>query len=200
MRSQIRELLQTVLLALLIFVALQASIQNYRVQGSSMQPTLHEGQFLLVNRLVYSRLDKARLARFLPFVDAETEDVVYPFHPPQRGDVVVFLFPLDPSERFVKRIIAVPGDTVEIRRGKVYVNDELLEESYIVDSSRASLERRRMTAEEYFVLGDNRLASNDSRRFGPVPLNNILGKAWITYWPFPQLGFLQVARGGFLDP
>ncbi len=200
MRSQIRELLQTVLLALLIFVALQASIQNYRVQGSSMQPTLHEGQFLLVNRLVYSRFDKARLARFLPFVDAETEDVVYPFHPPQRGDVVVFRFPWDPSERFVKRIIAVPGDTVEIRRGKVYVNDELLEEPYIVDSSRASLERRRMTAEEYFVLGDNRPASNDSRRFGPVPLNNILGKAWITYWPFSQLGFLQVARGGFLDP
>ena len=144
------------------------------------------------------------MARWLPFLDSEGREVLYPFHPPRRGEVIVFHFcdvhcdtedasqesagPQIPSRDFVKRIIAVPGDTVEIRRGKVYVNDELLEEPYIVDSSRASDDGTwRMTAEEYFVLGDNRPSSNDSRRFGPVPLNNILGKAWITYWPFPQL-------------
>ena len=190
MRAQIREILQTALLALLIFMALQASVQNFRVEGSSMQPTLHGGEYLLVNKFVYYRLDKARLARWIPFRDAEEGEVVYPFHPPRRREVVVFRFPQDPTRDFVKRVIAVPDDTVEVRAGRVYVNDELLDEPYVADRSRSVSPRRVLAEGEYFVLGDNRPSSNDSRDWGPVPLDNIVGRAWVTYWPFSDLGFL----------
>ena len=216
MRSLIREILQTALLALLIFMALQASIQNYRVEGSSMQATLQNGQHLLVNKLVYYRLDKGRLARWLPFLDVEGGEVLYPFHPPRRGEIVVFRFcdvhcdtedanqesvgPQDPTRDFVKRIIAVPGDTVEVSRGMVYVNDRFIDEPYITSSSCSNSTRqecqyaKRSLAEgEYFVLGDNRPASNDSRVWGPIHLKDIVGRVWVTYWPFSELGFLEIA-------
>ena len=215
MRSLVREILQTVLLALLIFMALQASIQNYRVEGSSMQTTLQGGQHLLVNKLVYYRLDKERLARWLPFLDVEVGEVLYPFHPPRRGEVVVFHFcdvhcdtentnqervgSQDPTRDFVKRIIAVPGDTVEVNKGLVYINDRLIDEPYITSSSCATSTRREcqyarmlLAENEYFVLGDNRPASSDSRIWGPVRLNDIVGRVWVTYWPFSDLGFLEI--------
>ena len=187
MRRTLREILQTALPALLLFAGLQASVDKYRVEGSSMQPTLEDGLQLVVNKLVYYRLDKARLAKFLPFVHAEPGEVTYLFHPPQRGDVIVFRYPKDPSRDFVKRVIAVPGDTVEIRHGEVYVNGTLLEEPYVLEPSSAAMERRVMDPDEYFVLGDNRLRSNDSRVWGPVPIENIVGKAWIIYWPFSDM-------------
>ena len=169
MCSQIREVLQTVLLALLIFMALQVSVQNFRVEGSSMKPTLQNGQYLLVNKFIYYRLDKARLARWLPFLNAGDGEALYPFHPPDRGEVVVFHFPRDPSRDFVKRVIAVPGDTVEIRQGRVYVNDAVVDEPYVSDRSRSILPRRALGEGEYFVLGDNRPFSNDSPRLGDSP-------------------------------
>jgi len=186
MRRTLREILQTVLLGLLLFSGLQAGVQNFRVEGSSMNPTLGEGQYLLVNKLVYFRLDKARLAEHLPFVHAEAEDVTYLFHPPQRGEVIVFRYPKEESRDFVKRVIAIPGDTVEIQRGKVHINGTPLEEPYVVEPSRSSMEKRVMGPDEYFVLGDNRLHSNDSRNWGPVPLENIVGRVWMSYWPFSE--------------
>ncbi len=188
MVTTLRETLQTVLLALLLFAALQGSIQNYRVEGASMEPTLKSREYLLVNKLVYYRIDKARLARYLPFIDAEPGDVAYLFHPPQRGDIVVFHYPRDPSRDFVKRVIGVPGDTVEIRQGRVYVNDLPLEERYVSELGRTSLARETLGAEQYFVLGDNRPHSNDSKDWGTVPLEDMVGSGWITYWPLSQLG------------
>ena len=192
MRAKVREVLQTILLALLIFMALQASVQNFRVEGSSMDPTLSDSQYLLVNKLFYYRLDKGKLAGWLPFFNAEEGDTLYPFHPPSRGEVVVFRFPRDESRDFVKRVIGVPGDTVEIRDGKVFVNDRALQESYVAGPSNCSPPKTcqtRLKDKEYFVLGDNRVASNDSRDWGPVHLDNIVGRVWISYWPFSELGF-----------
>ena len=192
MRSQIREALRTILLALLIFMALQVSIQNFRVEGSSMDPTLRDRQYLLVNKLLYYRLDKARLARWLPFFDAEEGDKLYPFYSFNRGDVVVFRFPKDESRDFVKRVIGVPGDEVQIRGGRVFVNDRALQEPYVLVPSSCSVSQTcqiRLKDGEYFVLGDNRPASNDSRDWGPVHLDNIIGRVWVSYWPFSELGF-----------
>ncbi|MEK7777811.1 MAG: signal peptidase I [Chloroflexota bacterium] len=182
-----RETLQTVLLALLLFAALQGSVQNYRVEGSSMEPTIESNEYLLVNKLVYYRIDKVRLARYFPFIDAKSGDVVYLFHPPERGDIVVFHYPQDPSRDFVKRVIGVPGDTVAINNGRVYVNGLPQDEQYVSNLARSSMDRITLAAEQYFVLGDNRSHSNDSKDWGTVPLNNMVGSGWITYWPLSQL-------------
>lgn len=184
MRKALREFLQTVLISLLVFAALQATIQNFRVEGSSMEHTLQSGQYLLVNKLIYYRLDLERLGRVLPFVDADSGETRYLFHPPQRGEVVVFRYPLDPSRDFVKRVVAIPGDTVEIRDGDLYVNDELVQEPYVGSVARTNLRRTLLAADEYFVMGDNRPHSNDSRSWGPVTIDAIIGRAWVAYWPF----------------
>ncbi len=112
-------------------------------------------------------------------------------HPPRPGDVIVFRYPLDPQRDFVKRVIGVPGDTVEIRRGVVYVNGKALDEPYVTAPSIDTMAQRTVGPDEYFVLGDNRRASNDSRDWGPVPLKNIIGKVWMTYWPTSRFGFMS---------
>ena len=193
MFSATRDILQTALLALLIFMVLQGTIQNYRVEGSSMNPTLQDNQYLLANKVLYYHLDKARLARWLVFIDSEEKSFLYPFHPPSRGEVVVFRYPGDESRHFVKRVIGVPGDKVQIRGGKVYLNNTELREPYVVGSSNCfppKICQSWLSDGEYFVLGDNRQASNDSRDWGPVPMENVVGRAWVTYWPFSEAGFL----------
>ena len=188
MRRTLREILQTVLLTLILFAGLQGTIQNVRVDGFSMRPTLDENQYLLVNKLAYSQISLANLSTYIPFVDLGDEESSYLFDPPQRGDVVVFRFPIDPSRDFVKRVIAVPGDSVEIRDGNVLVNGAALKESYTLEDPRAiSMSEQIMGTEEYFVLGDNRLQSNDSKNWGPVPLENIIGKVWVSYWPLSEI-------------
>ena len=187
MRRTLREILQTVLLTLILFAGLQGTIQNVRVDGFSMRPTLDENQYLLVNKLAYSQINLANLSRYIPFFDLGDEES-YLFDSPQRGDVVVFRFPVDPSRDFVKRVIAVPGDSVEIRNGNVLVNGAALKESYTLEDPRAiSMSEQIMGPEEYFVLGDNRLQSNDSKNWGPVPLENIIGKVWVSYWPLSEI-------------
>lgn len=192
MRTKVREVLQTALIAALIFIALQTSIQNFRVEGSSMVPTVVDSQYLLVNKLLYYRLDKGKLARWVPFFSAEHGDTLHLFHPPSRGELVVFRFPKDKARDFVKRIIGVPGDTVEIRDGRVFVNDWAVPESYARSPSTCFAYQTckiLLKGSEYFVLGDNRGFSNDSRDWGPVRLDDIVGKVWISYWPFSELGF-----------
>jgi signal peptidase I len=190
MSSVVREFLEAILLALLVFLVIQTSIQNFRVEGSSMHPTLEGGQYLLVNKLVYFRIDQERLSRIIPFwkVAGSTEN--FAVHPPQRGEVIVFAFPRDPTRDFVKRVIGVPGDRVEIREGTVFVNGEALDEPYITDHDSSDMREMTLQDKQYFVLGDNRRGSNDSRNWGPVPEENILGKVWIIYWPLSNWDLL----------
>jgi len=193
MTGAMREFVEAIVLALVVFFVIQLSIQNFKVEGSSMDPTLHEGQFLLVNKVVYAQLDMERLSRLIPFWDADEEGKRYLFHPPKRGEVIVFRFPLDTSRDFVKRVIAVPGETIEIRAGVVYINGRVLNEPYLRPGamSREFMAPRTMGEGQYFVMGDNRRASNDSRDWGPVAEEYIIGKVWLTYWPPDRLGFVN---------
>ena len=190
MRALIRELIETAILALLIFLALQSSVQNFRVEGSSMEPTLSTGQYLLVNKLVYFNLSPGDLKSLLPFADVDRSEPLFAFHPPRHGEVIIFHFPRDETRDFVKRVIGVPGDEIEIRRGAVYVNGVELDEPYITHQSEASMPRTTVPPDSYFVLGDNRRASNDSRDWGPVPAKNVVGRAWVSYWPLDRFNTL----------
>lgn len=174
LRSRLgREIARTLILTGLVFLIVRVTIGNFRVQGDSMQPTLHNDEYVLV--------DKAG----------------YWFRAPQRGDVVVFrAVPADnPDRDFIKRIIAQPGDTVEIRGGHVYVNGRTLHERYISSQSIASFARRRVPRNSYFVLGDNRNNSFDSSRWPKTPWLNrryIIGRAWVSYWPVNQWTSLEI--------
>jgi signal peptidase I len=144
-------------------------VQAFKVQGTSMSPELVDGERILVNKFVYN------------------------FRPIERGDVVVFWYTEDPDVSFIKRVVGLPGDTVEIIRGEVLVNGEPLSEPY-VEAEHA--DRHNYPAEEvrpghYFVLGDNRRGSNDSRSWGLVPRRYIYGKAFLRIWPPDQLGFIR---------
>ena len=192
MSAAIREFIEAVLLALLVFFLIQVSVQNFRVEGSSMEPTLEDAEYLLVNKMVYQKIDMQRLAGLIPFWSVKQPDKRFVFHQPRRGDVIVFRYPLDPQRDFVKRVVGGPGDTVEIRRGTVYVNNVPLDEPYITqEQSSEFMGPRLLRQDEYFVLGDNRGASNDSRDWGPVPMKNIIGKVWVTYWPLSKLGLMS---------
>ena len=174
------------LLVVFLFIqtsVIRNSVQNFRVEGSSMHPTLEGGQYLLVNKLVYLKIDQERLSRRVPFWKVEPPTQHFVVHPPQRGELVVFQFPRDPSRDFVKRVIGVPGDVVAMEDGIVRVNGETLDEPYLTVRDTSDMGAVDLGEKEYFVLGDNRRGSNDSRSWGPVPEENILGKVWLVYWP-----------------
>jgi signal peptidase I len=187
MRVVIRELFETVILALLIFLALQFSVRTYRVEGLSMRPTLDQGQYVLVNKLVYLRFDPRVMADLVPFFEIDGGRTVFTFHAPRRGEIVIFQFPGDQSRDFVKRVVGVPGDRIEIRQGQLYVNGEGLEEAYITHPDRGDTPEITVPPDAYYVLGDNRRASNDSRDWGPVPGDNLVGRAWVSFWPLDRL-------------
>ena len=181
-------------MALLIFVALEFSVQNFRVEGSSMRTTLSEGQYLLVNKLVYWRFDPGGLSSAVPFVHAAGDDAsapFYAFHPPEHGDILIFHFPNDPSRDFVKRVIGVPGDWIEIKWGIVIRNSVELDEPYVTNPDRRSYDPVEVPENSFYVLGDNRRASNDSRNWGMVPDENVIGRAWASYWPLGYFGVIQ---------
>ncbi len=169
----IREIVETVLLALLIFLLIRVVIQNFRIEGYSMQPNLKQGQYLIVNKAVYW------------------------VHPPERGDIVVFHYPRAPERDFIKRVIGLPGEVVEIRDGLIYINDVPLEEPYIQGPTRGNMAPRTLGPEEYFVLGDNRDNSSDSRSWGPLPRDKIIGKAWVSYWPPDMWGLIPAPNYSF---
>ena len=178
----LRELLEAIVLALFVFMLIQTSVRNFKVDGSSMHPTLEGGQYLMVNKLVYFQLDTERLSRIIPFWQMDKASPQFVIHPPERRDVIVFHFPRDPSKDFVKRVIGVPGDEVEVRRGTVYLNGEELKEPGI-DHDTSNISPIRLAEKEYFVMGDNRGSSIDSRTWGPVPEDHIFGKMLFIYWP-----------------
>jgi len=167
MRTLIRETLQVILLALVIFFAIHFMIQNFRIDGTSMEPNVHNGEYVIVNKTAY-----------------------WFGHDPQRGDVVVFQAPDQPQNDRVKRVIGLPGETVEVRSdGTVYVNGQQLEEPYLPSHHSGTSGTWTVPEDEYFVMGDNRSVSYDSREGGPVPRSNIIGKAWLIIWPLHDWGW-----------
>lgn len=188
MSSVLREVVEALALAIVVFILIQASAQNFRVEGSSMAPTLEGQQYLLVNKLVYFTFDVERFSRIVPFWNVERSDASRPFRPPRLGEIIVFHFPGEPQRDFVKRVIGLPGDKVEIVHGTVLVNDVVFAEPYLKEPFTDNMAPRRMGAGEYFVMGDNRSHSNDSRNWGSVPEDNVVGKVWLIYWPFAEFG------------
>lgn len=188
MRAVIREIIETIILSLLLFVGIQFAVQTYQVEGASMRPTLSQGQYLLVNKIVYRHFNVGGGAEGAVKGGEFTEDsLIFPFHPPQHGEVVIFNFPDDPARDFVKRVIGVPGDTVAIRDGHTFVNGKRLDESYAELDDYDEMEALKVPQNSYFVMGDNRRHSNDSRDWGTVPLEFIVGRAWVRYWPPHQI-------------
>jgi signal peptidase I len=194
-RPLLVEILQTVLLTLVIFMGVRGVVQNFKVDGASMEPTLHSGQYLLINKVSYFRLDSLPEAVTERLgVQAAGEEPAYLFGGPERGDIIVFRFPGRPERDFIKRVIGVPGDVIEIDRGRVYVNGDMLQEEYIRTQPTYSVPTQTVPAGQYFVLGDNRPNSSDSHIWGYVPADNVIGKAWVSYWPPEQWGI--VAESG----
>ncbi|WP_098503152.1 signal peptidase I [Tepidiforma thermophila] len=186
----IREVVETLLLAALVFLAVRASVQHYRVDGTSMYPTLEDGEFLLVNSLVYTRVDVEALARYVPGWDPGPPARRHLFHAPKRGDIVVFHHPSGVHRDLVKRVIGLPGETVEIRGGVVYIDGRRLIEPYLAGGAvpLGDMAPVVVPPDSYFVMGDNRNHSQDSRVFGPIPVNDIVGKAFLTWWPREKFG------------
>lgn len=163
MKATLREVLLTLLLALCIFFVVQLTLESCQVEGYSMENSLLDGQRLLVIKANYW------------------------FGDPQRGDVIIFHSPQEPDRNLIKRVIALPGEWVEIKDGKVYITDTdgdtfPLDEPYIVGTNDP-YPRTQVPEGCYFVLGDNRNHSSDSRKWGMLPRENIIGEAWLCYWP-----------------
>ena len=199
-RSFLEDLLETIALALLMFLVLQVSVRNYRVELSSMEATLFPKDRLVVNKLVYTRLDAQTIDGLVPFVDIWNDGAeLFPFHPPRRGDVIVFRFPQDPSRDFVKRVIALPGETIAMDRGRVIIDGEPLDEPYLEERDLSSLPPTLVPPRSYFVMGDNRDGSSDSRHWGMVPLENIVGKVLVRYWPPYDFSFMSAPSRASVD-
>ncbi len=170
--SLIREVLQTIILTALVFFVVRLAVQPTLVSGPSMEPGLYTGDWVMVNKLAYT------------------------FGAPQRGDVIVFHPPSDPSELYVKRLIGLPGDTVTVTSSAVYVNNDKLSEPYIYPLTGSEVENPqavpplKLAPGQYFMMGDHRQDSNDSRVFGPVPKQNIVGKAQAVFWPVNKWEFV----------
>jgi signal peptidase I len=168
-RSELRTWARDLLLALgLAAIVIVFLYQPVKVEGTSMAPLLSNEERIFINKFIYR------------------------FEPIERGDVVVFWYPLDRSKSFIKRVIGLPGETVEIRQGRVFVNGKALEEPYVPPqfADTSTFGPIRVPVDEYFVLGDHRASSNDSRVFGSVPNRFIYGKAVFAYWPMDRFGVL----------
>ena len=162
----VREVIETIVLTVLMFLIIRMAVQNFQIQGHSMEPSFHDQELVLVDKWTYL------------------------FHTPARGDVVVFVAPPDPTQDYIKRVIGLPGDVVSVQGTQIYVNGKLLSESYVKPYNQGnpfdSFTNRVIPPNDYFVLGDNRAGSADSRDWGCVPRVNIIGRVGLVYWPFGQ--------------
>jgi len=163
-----RDLLVSVVIAILVILFVY---QPVKVEGTSMMPSLEDQERIFINKFIY-RFKMGEI---------------------QRGDMVVFWYPNDPSKSYIKRVIGLPGDIVEIDHGEVRVNRQPLQEDYVPEAYRdsQSYEQKTVPPDEYFVLGDHRNSSNDSRNWGPVHRRHIYGKAVFIYWPLAKLGLIR---------
>jgi signal peptidase I len=162
-----REIIETVALTLIIFFVIRFAVQNYQVEGISMQPTLVNNELVLVNKMAYL------------------------FHAPERGDVIVFHWPVDTQKDLIKRVIGLPGDVIVMDSKTVKVNGVVLNEPYISAPANPVANVWKVPADDYFVMGDNRQYSDDSRDWGYVPKDFIVGKAVLIYWPMNDWQFLN---------
>lgn len=160
------DVLETLVLSVVLFVSINLVSARIRVDGASMEPTLVSGEYVIVSRLSYR------------------------FGSPQRGDIIVFHFPRDPKEEYIKRVIGLPGDVVEVKNGSVYVNGQFLDETYLKASTNY-VGTWNVPAGQLFVLGDNRNNSSDSHDWGTVPTEYVVGKALLVYWPPPSWGLID---------
>jgi signal peptidase I len=182
----LREFLQAALLTLLVFFLIRLVAGNFRVSGDSMEPTLLEGQILGVNRLAYAHLDGTLGEGRVP--NTRQGSVEYIFGGPQRGDIVVFRKRIGRNLALVKRVIGLPGDRILIGDGRVFVNGQPVDEPYVrfpqTDKTYPEDgEPVEVPDGSYFVLGDNRPESSDSREDWFVPVENLVGRVWLSYWP-----------------
>lgn len=162
------EVVETIVPAVLIALLINLFLaQATRVYGQSMEPNLHSDQRLVVEKLSYN------------------------FQDPQRGDIVVLKVPRAGSGLLIKRVIGLSGEKVEIKGGKVHINEQPLEEPYLSQQPQRDMRAIVVPPEHVFVLGDNRNFSNDSRSFGSVPVENVVGRAWFSYWPLDEMGFVE---------
>jgi signal peptidase I len=163
-----RDVVGAVLLAVFVIVFVYRPV---RVEGTSMMPSLNDEERIFINQFTY-RFGISQISR---------------------GDTIVFWYPWDHSKSYIKRVIGLPGDTVEIEEGQVFVNGRELYEPYLPDEyrDRSSMERKVVPPGEYFVLGDHRASSNDSRVWGTVARNLIFGKAVFAYWPVDKMGAVR---------
>jgi signal peptidase I len=180
----VRELVTMALEALAIYLVLAALIGRFQVHSISMEPTFHEGQYVMVNRI------GAWLSMVAPGrAVADPGAVEPPMFGPQRGQIVVLFPTVDQTgDALIKRVIGLPGETLEFRSGRVWVNGQQLDEAYLADAvvtdrCNAYCGPFTLGANEYFVMGDNRENSRDSRSFGPIPRNQIVGEVVLRYWP-----------------
>jgi signal peptidase I len=165
-RRTLIDILETIILSVVLFLAINAVSSRIRVESISMQPTLYAGNFVFVNKLAYQ------------------------WGEPSRGDVIVFRYPPDPTQvPYIKRIIGLPGELIKINGGKVFINNETLVEPYLTVSTHYDGEWY-VPEGHLFVLGDNRNNSSDSRTWGTVPVENVIGKAEVIYWPPEKWGVL----------
>jgi len=168
------ETMEIIVIALLIVIPIRYFIfQPFFVRGQSMEPNFHDGDYLII------------------------DEITYRFREPQRGEVIVFKYPRNPSQRYIKRIIGLPGETIEIKDGKVFVESQgqrfvLDEKEYLISEIGTPGEMKfSLEKGEYFVLGDNRYASSDSRRWGPVPRKDIVGRVLFRAWPPNAFAFIE---------
>jgi signal peptidase I len=162
-----RDIIVPILVGLAFFALFQVTVGSFKVYGSSMLPGVEQGDYILVSKATYF------------------------FGEPQRGDIIVLHSPQDPNTDLIKRIIALPRDTVEIKDNTVFVNGTALVEPYIMEPPHYILLPEEIPTGQYFVLGDNRNNSSDSHRGWTLPRRNIIGKAWITYWPPYRWGTIE---------
>lgn len=169
------DIVETVVLSAILFLGINAISARIRVDGFSMEPTLHNGEFVIVNKLAYQ------------------------FGEPKHGDVIVFRYPRDPDQEYIKRVIGLPGDRIRIINGEVYVNDERIDEPYIAAAPRYQSEWG-VPEDSLFVLGDNRNNSSDSHNWGPVAMEYVIGRALFIYWPPESWGAIGESLGAKAAP
>ena len=155
----LRDLIETMVLVSIAFLVVNALIGRFRIEQVSMQPNLHEGEYVIVDKVSYT------------------------FRPPERGEIVVLKNPNPGQPDLIKRIIGLPGETIDVHGGQLSVNGQPLTEPYIKQPMASDFPAMQLQAGQYFVMGDNRNNSEDSRIFGARPADDIVGRAWIIYWP-----------------
>lgn len=161
------DILETLLLTIVIYAVLSTFIGRFKVFSVSMEPTLHEGQYLLISKQTHKIWSL------------------------KRGDVIVFQYPRNPKKDYIKRLIGLPGEQVELRNGKLYINGELTPEPWLSGRPWAGSGQWQLGENEYFVMGDNRNNSSDSRAWGTINSQHIIGKAIFRYWPLQFIGFIR---------